>query len=98
LRTRAPVSIQLRYLLPPGVLLLFAPLPELPLVLLFELLLALRFEALELLPEGFSALPELAAALEPASPPLLSLPAETESEAPSDLADDVAAGAELLRA
>ena len=53
---------------------------------------------LEALPEDFSELPELAGALEPALPLLLSLLAETESEPPSDLVEDEASGAEPLRA
>jgi hypothetical protein len=77
----------LRYLLPSEVLLLVLLLPESPPALL-----------LEELPEDFSELPELAGALEPALPPLLSLLAEAEAELPSDFVEDEEAGAEPLRA
>ena len=72
-------------MLSPGALLLVLP-PESPPALL------------EALPEDFSVLPELAGVLASAFPLLLSLLADDPSEAPSDLPDDVEAGAEPLRA
>jgi hypothetical protein len=53
---------------------------------------------LEELPELFSVLPEVEGALESDLPLLLSLAAEAESEAPSDLAEDEEAWPEPLRA
>jgi hypothetical protein len=70
----------------------------LPLALLLDVPLVLLPEALAPLPEDFSELPELAGALEPELALPLSLPAETESEPPSDLVEDGEAGVELLRA